>query len=147
MDVILEQFGLNSSFFTEFGLIAIIFLALSQFYFKPFLALFEQRHQRTVADKAAAEALIGQVQAKLDEYKRLIAAEKSEAKKEVEKLILEAKKQEAEILAKARDDAKKLTQEAAEAVSRQHEKLKKELEQEVNALANAVSEKLLSKKA
>lgn len=147
MDVILEQFGLNSSFFIEFGLILVIFLALSQFYFKPFLALFEQRHQRTVADKAAAETLMVQVQAKLEEYKRLIASEKLQARKEVEKLILDAKKQEAEILAAAREDAKKLTQEAAEAVSKQHEKLKRELEQEVDVLAGAVTEKLLSKKA
>ncbi len=146
MDVLLNQLGLDNTFFIELGIIAIIFLLLSQIYFKPFLKLFEVRHKKTVEDREAATQLMSQAQEKLEEYKKLLAEERLECKKAFETALLQARNEEAKVLAEARDQAKKLTQEAADSVSRQREQLKKQLEADVESIAQGISERLLSRK-
>jgi vacuolar-type H+-ATPase subunit H len=56
---------------------------------------------------------------------------------------LAAKREEAQILGAAREEARKITQQAAESAQQQQEKLKAQLEMEVEGLANAASEILL----
>jgi len=146
VDALLDQLGLDNSFFVELGIIAALFLVLSKLYFQPFLKLFEARHKRTVEDREAAERLMIQAQSKLDEYKRLLTEERLAAKKSYEMALLEARKQEFELLAEAREEAKKITQDAADSVNRQREQLKKQLETDVETVAQNISERLLSRK-
>lgn len=143
---ILDQFGLNYTFFIQFGLVALIFFALSRLYFKPFLQLFEARHKRTVEDRAAAERLMTQTQEKMDEYSRRLATERSAARKEIETALQAAKTEEGTLLSAARGEAKKITQESFEAIAQQRQKLKAQLEADVESLARSVSEQLLSKR-
>lgn len=144
---ILEQLGLDSSFYTLFALFAVLFVALKPIFFKPFMRLFEIRHQRTVEDSAAADKLMEQAQAKFDEYQKLINEQRASTKREIESALLDARKQESEILAKAREDAKKSTQEAMDAIQSQKDQVRKQLEMEVETLARGISEQLLSRKA
>lgn len=146
MDALLDQLGLDNSFFIEFGIIAVLFLALSQFYFRPFLKLFEARHKRTVEDREAAERLMAQANAKLEEYKRILSEERLQAKKGYDLALAEARKEESKILGEARDEAKKMAQEAAESANHQREKLKKDLERDIESISKSISEKLLSGK-
>lgn len=146
MNALLDQLGLNSSFFIEFALFFFLFLILSRFYFRPFLKLFEARHKRTVQDREAAEKLLAQANSKLEEYKRLLTEERAATKKEFDVALQEAHKQEEELLAKAREEAKKITQGAAESVHRQREELKKQLEKDVETISQTISERLLSRK-
>ena len=146
MSAILEQLELNQTFFIQLVLFAVLFLLLKPLYFKPFLKLFEARHKSTVADQEAAEKLMADAQAKLDEYKRKLSEERAAARKEFDALIDQAKKEEAAFLQHAREEAKKITQAAAESASQQHEELKKKLDIEVESLAHAISEKLLLRK-
>ncbi len=146
MNALLDQLGLNNSFFVEFGIIAILFFILSSFYFKPFLKLFEARHKRTVEDKEAAAQLLIQANAKLDEYKRLLMEERQTAKRELESALEEARKQEANLLSKAREESKKITQDAVDSINKQREELKKQLESDVEMMAQTISERLLSRK-
>src|SRR5688572_24915765 len=95
---ILDQLGLDQTFFIQFVVFAILFLILSNLYFKPFMALFQARHKRTVEDREAAEKLMGQAQAKFEEYKRRLSEERASARKEYETLLAEAKKEETAIL-------------------------------------------------
>ena len=81
MDALLNQLGLDNTFFIELAIIAVLFFALSHFYFRPFLKLFEARHKRTVEDREAAVRLMAQAQSKLDEYKRLLLEERVSNKK------------------------------------------------------------------
>ena len=113
MDALLGQFGLDSTFFIELAIIAGLFVLLSNVYFKPFLKLFEARHKRTIEDREAAERLMTQAQFKLEEYKRLLTEERLASKNSFEQSLQEARKQESEILAQAREEAKKITQDAA----------------------------------
>jgi F-type H+-transporting ATPase subunit b len=147
VDELLNQLGLDSTFFIEFAMIAVLFFALSQFYFKPFLKLFQARHKKTVEDREVAMRLMAQAQAKLDEYKRLLHDARHENKKALEHAITEARKSETEILAEARNEAKKITQAAADSVNNQREDLKKQLQADVEAIARSISDRLLSRKA
>lgn len=146
MNALLSQLELDQSFFVELAIFAGLFFFLSKFYFKPFLKLFEARHKKTIEDRESAEKLLEQANAKLEEYKRVLAEERAAARREIEHALQEARKQEAKLVAEAREEAKKITQEAVHSVSRQRDQLKKQLEADVESMAQAVSEKLLSRK-
>ena len=146
MDALLDQLGLDISFFVEFGIFAVLFFLLSRIYFKPFLKLFEARRKKTVEDRQAAERLLAEANTKLDEYKRVLTEEKQAVKKSYDQALAEARKQEHELLTEAREEAKKITQESAESVNRQRAQLRVQLEADVESIAQNISEKLLSRK-
>jgi F-type H+-transporting ATPase subunit b len=146
VDALLDQLGLNFTFFIELGIFAVLFVLLSRFYFEPFQKLFEHRHKRTVEDRESAEKLLAQAQSKLEEYKKLISEERLQAKKAYEQILADARKQEIELLSQAREEAKKITQEAMESANRQREHLKKQLEADVSHIAQNISERLLARK-
>lgn len=145
MSQILEQLELNQSFFIQFFIFATVFVVLSQVYFKPFMKLFHLRHERTIADTEAAAKLMNQAQLKLEEYKEIISKEQKSARSDFEVALNEAKKKETEILSQAREEAKKITQNAIEIISKEKLQIQKQLEQEVDALAQKMTDKLLSK--
>lgn len=146
VDALLDQLGLNRTFFVELGIFTVLFLTLSQIYFRPFLKLFESRHKKTVEDKEAAERLMIQAQTKFEEYKRLLTEERIASKKSFDQALSEAKKQETEIIAQARDEAKRITLEAAESVNQQRDRLSQQLNREVELVARSIVEKLVSRK-
>lgn len=146
MTAILEQLGLDQTFFAQLIIFAVLFFFLSRVYFKPFQALFEMRHKKTVEDREAAERLMVQAQKLFDDYKNRLAEERSVARKEFEETLDQAKKEESKLLAHAREEAKKITQEAADSVAAQSEKLRKQLETDVEGIAQSISERLLSRK-
>ena len=146
MSAILEQLQIDRTFFIQLVIFAVLYFVLSAVYFRPFLRLFEHRHQKTVADREAAERLMAQANAKFDEYKARLTEERQAAKKDYDAVIAEGKKQETEILAHARSEAKKISQEAADSVLAQRQRLKSELEVDIEGMARSISEKLLSRK-
>jgi F-type H+-transporting ATPase subunit b len=139
---ILGQLGLDSTFYIQLAIFFIFFLIISQVYFKPFLKLFEARHKKVIEDKESAEKMMNQAEAKFEEYKRRMAEEKIAARKEYEDLITEARKEESTIVGEAKEEARKITQRSAEAISLQHEQLKKKLEGDVDRLAEMLCERL-----
>lgn len=146
MSAILEQLGLDKTFFYQLAIFAVFFILLGQVYFKPFLKLFELRHKKTVEDKEAAERMMAQAQSKLDEYNRRLSEVRQSTRKDIEDILTQARKEESALLAHAREEAKKITQEAAESVAAQGDKLRKDLEIDVEGMANTISERLLSRK-
>ena len=146
MNALLDQLGLDNSFFLELAIIAVIFFFLANFYFRPFLKLFEFRHKRTIEDREAAERLMTQAQAKLEEYKRLLSEERLAAKKDYDLALQEVRKLEAELMAQAREEAKQITQAAADSVNQQREELKRHLDTDIESIAQSLSERLLSRK-
>ena len=144
MDV-LEQLGLDKTFFIQFVVFWVVFLLLGRMFFRPFLALFEARHKKTVEDREAAEKLLAQADAKFEEYKKRLGEARLDAKKEYEAVLAQAKKDESAVLHAARDEAKKITQEAVESIGKQREQLKKSLEGEIEQLARSISDRLVRK--
>jgi F0F1-type ATP synthase membrane subunit b/b' len=146
VSTVLDQLGLDYTFFVQLGIFALLFIILANVYFKPFLRLFEARHKRTVEDREAAERLTNQAEEKFEEYKRRIAEERMAARKDFEALLNETKKEEASIFANARVEAKKIGQEAMDSANKQREQLKKQLEADIEGLAKTVSETLLARR-
>ncbi|MEK7400568.1 MAG: ATP synthase F0 subunit B [Candidatus Poribacteria bacterium] len=146
MGEVLEQLGLDGTFFYQFIIFAGVFFTLSKIYFKPFYNLFEKRHKRIKKDRESAEKLINLAQAKLDQYSRMISEEKAGIKKMYDIAIMELHNEEASIITKAREEARKITKEAAESAVLQQDELKKRLELDVEAISRSVSERLLSRK-
>jgi len=142
----LQQLGIDQTFFIELAIFFVLFLVLSNVYFKPFLTLFQARHKKTVEDREMAEKLVKEAQGKLAEYKKILQEERLATKAEYEKAMNLVKKQEAEQMAKARDEARKITQQTFESIEQQREALKKELSADVESLAQTISEKLVSRK-
>jgi F-type H+-transporting ATPase subunit b len=142
---ILEQLELNRTFFVEIAIFGFVLFALDRIYFRPFLKLFQERNEKTVRSREAAEKLMAEANEKLESYRKRLAEERVAARKEYELVIEEGKKQEALAMARAREEAKKITQEAADSVSKQRDALRAQLETDVEAFAEAISQKLLSK--
>ncbi len=142
----IEQLGLNQSLFVLLALISVLYFVLTFTFFRPFQKLFDMRHKRTVEDRESAEKMVKQADAKFEEYKQRIAEERQAAKRELDATLEQAKKEEAAILNAARDEARKVTHEAAESVGKQRDQLRRQLELDVEVLARNISEKLISRK-
>jgi F-type H+-transporting ATPase subunit b len=143
---IIDQLGLDHTFLYQLAIFAALFFLLSKIYFKPFMNLFEIRHKRTIEDRAAAEKLLAEADAKFEQYKLKLSEERAAAKKEYEAVVALARKEENALLVHAREEAKKIHQEANDAIHKQREQIKKQLEADVESLANGISERLLSRK-
>jgi F-type H+-transporting ATPase subunit b len=143
---IAKQLGLDQTFFIQLAIFAGLFFILAKLYFKPFMNLFEIRHKRIVEDREAAEKLMSEADAQFEQYKKRLADERAIAKKEYEAIIADARREESHMLSRARDEAKKIQQEANDSIHQQREQLKKQLEADVESLANGISERLLSRK-
>lgn len=146
MAEIIQQLDLNQTFFFEIGAFFVLFIALSQIYFKPFLKLIQNREERTRGDKESAEKLLAEAQQKLKEYEEQLHVARSSVRKEYDAIIAEAKKIEAETYARAREEAKKITQETLKEISDTRKVLKRDLQADVASMANMISERLLVKK-
>ncbi len=142
----IEQLGLDQSLFVLLAIVSVLYFILTPLYFRPFLRLFALRHKRTVEDREAAENMVKQADAKLEEYKKRLSEERQAAKRELDAALEQAKKEEAALLGAARDEARKITHEAAESVAKQRDQLRKQLELDVEVLARNISEKLISRK-
>lgn len=145
MGPILRQLGLDHTFFIQLAIIAALYFLLSRVFFRPFQQLIERRHARTVEDRKAAEGLLLQAQEKMNEYQRRLTDERRQARAEVDQAMQAAKKEEAALLQAARDEAKNVTQAAIVALEAQREKIRKELQSDVEKIAQMVTEKLLVK--
>lgn len=146
MSEILAQLGLDETFLIQLGVFAIVFLILGNVYFKPFLKLFQIRHERTIKDKEAAEKLTLQAQQKLEDYKNQLSVQKQETMKDFDRVIAEAEAREAEIVAKAWEEAKRITHTTAEKINIERESIRKQIEADIDQLAKQISEKMLSRK-
>jgi len=143
---ILQQLGLDSTFYTQLMVFFVLFIFLGQFFFRPFLRLIEERHRRTVQDREAAESMVANAAAKMEEYQAKLHAVRVEARGELEAVIASAKAEESKVLAEAREEAKKITQQVSSEIHAERTRVRAQLEIDAEALATAISDKLLVRK-
>ena len=146
MAAIIEQLGLDSTFFYQLAIFFVLFAFLGRVYFAPFLKLFQERHQRTVADREAAEAMLAQANEKFAEYQEKLADARLRARRELEEALSAGQREEHEILARARDEAKRLTQGALQEVEAERTRLKAALDTDAEGLAKSIVDHLMVKK-
>lgn len=143
---LLHQLGVDQTFFIQFALVVTIFGLLSQFYFKPFLKLFEKRHERLFADQQAAQELQTKSEEMFALYQRKFSEARNHAKQTFDVVMGEARRQEAEIIGQTREETKRIIQQTQEQISREKIQLKADLSREVEGLAGRILEKILARK-
>lgn len=146
MGAILQQLGVDQTFYIQFAIFMAIFIIIPNVFFKPFQKLIEARHQKTVADRERAEELVKQANAKLEEFKARITEERARARAEYDRVMSEVKAEESRILGSAREEAKKITQAALENIQNQSTALKRSLEADVEGIALQIAETLTRSK-
>ena len=146
MAEILDQLGLDSTFFTEFAIFFVLFAFLSRAYFAPFMKLFKERHERTVSDREAARAMVAQADEKFSEYQQKLAEARAHARAEIEEAVRAGKAEEHAVLNAARDEAKKLTLAAVTEIEAERARLRAAIETDAEGLAKSIVDHLLVKK-
>lgn len=140
----IDQLGLNQTYFYQLGLFLVAFVILRATYFGPIARLIDLRHKRTVADNAEAEKLEQQNATQIQDFKDRLSVVRLEIRMERDKAIAEARKQDAQVIAQAREDAKKITQEAVAQAEAARSTALKSLGSEIDSLASGLTKKLLS---
>ncbi len=143
----LQQLGIDSSFFIQFGVFFVVFLVIPQMFFKPFQRLVELRLQKTQEDRVKAEELTRLANEKFATYREKIQAERHKVRGEYEKLLSELKTQEAHLIGEARAEAKAITQKTVDELQAQSQQLKRTLEADVEGLALALTETLVKRQS
>lgn len=146
MAEILDQLGLDSTFFTEFAIFLVLFAFLSRAYFAPFMRLFKERHERTVSDREAARAMITQADERFAEYQQRLGEVRARARAEIDEAVRAGKAEEHAALNAARDEAKKITLAAVAEVEAERARLRAAIETDAESLAKSIVDHLLVKK-
>jgi len=143
---ILDQLGLDATFFIQIAIFFVLFAFLSRAYFAPFMKLFQERHERTVSDREAARAMITQADEKFAEYQQRLSEARLKARAEVEEAIRAGKAEEHAILSSAREEAKKITLAAVAEVEAERSRLRAAIDTDVESLAKSIVDQLLVRK-
>jgi F-type H+-transporting ATPase subunit b len=140
---ILEQLGLDQTYFYQLGVFLAAFILLSQIYFKPFLKIIEARNKAIHKNREDADAAIVQAKAMLESYQTQIRAERLAAKKQLEDALAEARKEEEKVLSAARTEAREIALSAAQELSKQEAQIRSNLAVDIESMALQLSKKLL----
>lgn len=145
MDSIIQQLGINETFFYQLGIFTVFFALIRISFFKPFYRLIELRNQKTGADLGRAEQTLAEVRAQLEKYEATIGSERLAAKQELDRAIQDAKKEGSQIIAESRAKARASIQSAADAAAKEAVDVRRKLEVDVESLSARVTETLLGK--
>lgn len=145
MDSIIQQLGINETFFYQLGIFTVFFALIRISFFKPFYRLIELRSQKTGTDLSRAEQTLAEVKAQLEKYESTIGAERLAAKQELDRALGEVKQEGSKIIGEARASARASIQAASEAAAKESTDLRRQLEVDVESLSVRVTEMLLSR--
>lgn len=126
----------------------LVFLILiNKFLFKPLLELLEEREKEIGGIHSEAEALRLKAQEMLKEVDELLAKAKEDAKKLVESAVSEARKEKERIIAQANEEALARIESAKQEIWESFSKEKVKLEKEAEKIADEIIKKILKKVA
>jgi F0F1-type ATP synthase membrane subunit b/b' len=90
--------------------------------------------------------MVAAAEAKLKEYQERVSAARLLAKQDLDSELKKAHQKEAELFAHAREEAKRITQEAMVGIQRERQNLQQQLSKDVEVFANQITEKLVGAK-
>lgn len=140
----IDQLGLNETYFYQLGFFLATFLLLKVTYFAPLSRLIQLRHKRTTADNAEAEGLESQNATDIQGYKDRLAVVRGEIRTQRDLALKEARLAEGKVVAAAREEAKKVSQAAVAEAESVRQAALKSLSGEIDGLASGLTKKLLS---
>jgi F-type H+-transporting ATPase subunit b len=141
-----QQLGIDSSFFQQFLLFALVFVFLRVVLFGPYLRLIEKRENQSEGLSDEAEKL-QEESARLEaEYQEVLSAARKRANSERESLLAAARKQGSEDVAAARAQAKVKLEQAREAAEKSSAAEFAGLKGQVGSISSLLVNKLMSNK-
>lgn len=119
---------------------------LSKILFKPFIALLEERENRTEGLKAAAASLVAEGERLRAEYESAIAKANEEGAAVKETIRQEARQTRERLLAESRAQAVNRMSAVREEIQKEMRKGREQAVQEATAIARQMAEKILERK-
>jgi len=129
----------------QFVLFLVLFAVANRFLFQPYLQLRERRKAGIDGARAEAERMTAQADAKLADYEKQLAVARDRANEEGRKVRAEAAAHERDVTEKARASAQTAINEAQATMRQETEAARAQLMPQADALARAITSKLLGR--
>ena len=136
---------IDATVIVQLVLFLVLFVVANRLLFQPYLKLRERRREGIEGARAEAERMTAQADAKLADYEKQRAVARDRANEEGRKVRAEAAAHEREVTDKARAAAQAATDEAQAQMRRETEAARAQLLPQAEALARAISSKLLGR--
>jgi F-type H+-transporting ATPase subunit b len=129
----------------QFALFLVLFFVANRLLFQPYLQLRERRRAGIEGARNEAERMTAEADAKLADYEKRLAMARDRAGEEGRKIRLDAARHEREVTDQARASAQQAIDAAQAAMRRETEAARAQLLPQADALARAISAKLLGR--
>jgi F-type H+-transporting ATPase subunit b len=129
----------------QFALFLILFWVANRLLFQPYLQLRERRRAGIEGAREEAERMTAEAEAKLADYEKQLAQARNRANEEGRKVRQAAAAHEREVTDQARTAAQKAIDEAQATMRRETEAARAQLMPQADALARAITSKLLGR--
>ena len=136
---------IDATVIVQFVLFLVLFVVANRLLFQPYLKLRERRREGIEGARAEAERMTAQADAKLADYEKQMTVARDRANEEGRKVRAEAAAHEREVTDKARAAAQSAIDEAQATMRRETEAARAQLLPQADALARAISSKLLGR--
>ena len=130
----------------QFGLFLLMAFVVTNWLFKPYLRMREEREQGIDGARKEADEMTATADARLAEYQSKLSEARSRAYDEQRKLRIEATEYQAEVTAKARKESGAALEASRTKVRTEVDSARAELMPESEALAGRIAAKLLGRK-
>ncbi|MBN1114912.1 MAG: hypothetical protein JXA66_06190 [Oligoflexia bacterium] len=142
---ILNQLGVNSSFFYQFALVVIVYMILSRAIFKPLLAILVTRREKTAGKKLKADELAAQTEKIQADYNRMWMELEDKAFAKRDEIHAEAAKEVKSILRQAYDEADSYISGQKSIIEKNMHGAETELDKYIPGLAENVRDALIER--
>ncbi len=142
---IITQLGLNDSFFYQFIIFCIAYVALSRWAFAPYNLALTQREQKTVGGEELAVELAKETQDLKTKYEVKARQVSGEVKSIFDEHRTAAQKEQERIVFEARSEANKTIDTVRKKVETEISQAKTQLKAEVSQISQEMIKKLLAK--
>jgi len=136
---------IDATVIVQFVLFLVLFAVANRFLFQPYLRLRERRRAGIEGAREEADRMTAEADAKLASYEKAIAQARERAGDEGRKIRLEGIAHEREVTSAARAQAQTAIDEAQATMRRETEAARAQLMPQAEALARAISSKLLGR--
>jgi len=123
----------------------VLLALLYKFLWNPILNTLDKRREEISSNLSSAESMKQQAEEMLEEYKKKIAAAKSEAQDIINQANRAAEETRNKIMSQAHEEAAKITEKAREEIRREKEQALKEVRDEIATLAVLAAGKVLER--
>ena len=142
---ILAALGINNTIWLQLGCFIVAYLALSQLIFKPYLAAFHERAQRTVGNEESAERILAEATELQTQYEAEARQVNSQFKAVYDQSRTDAMREHDRIVAAAREQASNFVEKNRTEIKAQIEQAQKQLSKEAPVVGAAIAGRLIGK--